>query len=404
MQITSGKKAAAVIGAAFLIGVLVYFGEGSRTKSYVNRLERNEPGMGDGIQELFYSIEGEKERYPFQLDVEERIWTKEEWEQHVDAAEAELEKTFLADNESAEHVCGRVNLCEYTQDGIIEVEWSFTPDNKIDFEGNVIEEKLIEGEAVMVSAGLTCGEYKAVYEFPIKLYTREKSEEEKRVSDILQYTKEQDKTKRQVVLPDTANGERIIWYPKKSHTVLNFLLLGAAAAGGILWGERYEKEKRRKLRDKELLLDYPEIVSRLGLLLMAGMSLQQAWKKMVGVYEQKRRQYHGKRREGYEEMCITLHELDDGVGERKAFERFGERCALSQYRRLSSVLTQNMRKGMAGIGRILNQESENAFEQRKNAAHRIGEEAGTKLLFPMMLMLIVVMVILVVPACMTMHI
>jgi len=37
-------------------------------------------------------------------------------------------------------------------------------------------------------------------------------------------------------------------------------------------------------------------------------------------------------------------------------------------------------------------------------AQRLGEEAGTKLLFPMLMMMVVIMVILVVPACMTMHI
>ena len=47
---------------------------------------------------------------------------------------------------------------------------------------------------------------------------------------------------------------------------------------------------------------------------------------------------------------------------------------------------------------LLEQEAQNAFEERKHAAKRYGEEAGTKLLFPMMLMLGIVMVILLVPA------
>lgn len=404
MQITKGKKIGIVMGAALLIGILVRFSEGSKTDSDVNQLKRNEPGRGDIRQELLYGVEGAKEKYSIQMDVEERSWTKEEWNRYLVEAKTEIERTFLAGNESAEHVSERVNLCESAADGAIEVEWSFEPENWIDAEGNIMEENLADGQIVLVSARLSCGEYESIYEFPVSLYIREKSSEDERMSDILQYAKKQDKTKQMIQLPDTAGGERIIWYSKHSYTILTFLLLGAAASLGIVIGERYEQTRKRKNRDKELLADYPEIVSQLGLLLTAGMSLQQAWKKMVGVYEKKRKQHWGKRREGYEEMCITLHELGGGVGEIKAFERFGERCGLAQYRRLASVLTQNMRKGMAGIGRILNQEAENAFEQRKNTAHRMGEEAGTKLLFPMMLMLVVVMVILVVPACMTMNI
>lgn len=55
-------------------------------------------------------------------------------------------------------------------------------------------------------------------------------------------------------------------------------------------------------------------------------------------------------------------------------------------------------KGTRGITVLLEQEAQNAFEERKHAAKRYGEEAGTKLLFPMMLMLGIVMVILLVPA------
>jgi len=44
-----------------------------------------------------------------------------------------------------------------------------------------------------------------------------------------------------------------------------------------------------------------------------------------------------------------------------------------------------------------------AFEERKALAKRQGEEAGTKLLLPMMGMLVVVMVIVIAPALMSMQ-
>ena len=45
-----------------------------------------------------------------------------------------------------------------------------------------------------------------------------------------------------------------------------------------------------------------------------------------------------------------------------------------------------------------------AFEDRKARARRLGEEAGTKLLLPMFLMLTVVLVIVIVPAFLSMQI
>ena len=86
------------------------------------------------------------------------------------------------------------------------------------------------------------------------------------------------------------------------------------------------------------------------------------------------------------------------MGEQKAYEHFGERCGGAMYRKFANILTQNLKKGSQGVVALLEQEAENAFEERKRAAKRYGEEAGTKLLFPMMIMLGIVMVILIIPA------
>ncbi len=47
---------------------------------------------------------------------------------------------------------------------------------------------------------------------------------------------------------------------------------------------------------------------------------------------------------------------------------------------------------------MLELEMNDAFEQRKTTAKRLGEEAGTKLLLPLFLLLGIVMVIVIVPA------
>ena len=62
------------------------------------------------------------------------------------------------------------------------------------------------------------------------------------------------------------------------------------------------------------------------------------------------------------------------------------------------MLSQNLKKGTKGLAPLLKQEADNAFEERKSLAKRLGEEAGTRMLLPMFLMLAVVLVIIVVPA------
>lgn len=123
--------------------------------------------------------------------------------------------------------------------------------------------------------------------------------------------------------------------------------------------------------------------------------------RLAREYE-KERQDGGKKRYVYEELCVLLQEMRDGVSETKAIERFGKRCRLLPYLRFSSVITQNMKKGAEGLLAILETEALESLEQRKERALQLGEKAGTKLLFPMILMLGIVMGIIMVPAFMTM--
>ena len=79
------------------------------------------------------------------------------------------------------------------------------------------------------------------------------------------------------------------------------------------------------------------------------------------------------------------------------------RCGLSCYRRLGNWLARNLRQGLSGAERMLEEEMEQALSEKRNRALRYGEEAGTKLLFPMGLMLCIVLIMLLVPAFMQLY-
>lgn len=153
-----------------------------------------------------------------------------------------------------------------------------------------------------------------------------------------------------------------------------------------------------------MMIDYAGIVGKFSLLLGAGMNISLAWEKIAFAYQKKREQGQIEKRYAYEEMLNTLYEIRDGVGELQAYENFGIRCQLSIYRRLSVLIVQNVRKGAQGMQRLLEQEEWEAYEQRKAYARQMGEEAGTKLLLPMGIMLAIVLAILVIPAGMTLNI
>ena len=91
-------------------------------------------------------------------------------------------------------------------------------------------------------------------------------------------------------------------------------------------------------------------------------------------------------------------EMERGISEIQAYENLGKRARCSAYRTFSTLLVQNLRKGGSDMAKILEREADEAFEERKKRARVLGEEAGTKLLLPMLMMLGVVMAVLMVPA------
>ena len=213
-------------------------------------------------------------------------------------------------------------------------------------------------------------------------------------SRYLKSGNQKNKTKKNFILPKKLGKKEIQWKEQNPHTVGILLLLGVVTGVLLKFRGLEEERKKKKKREEELLLSYPQLVTTLALLIGAGIPVSKAWGRMAGRYKKNGTVKNA----AYEEICYTWNEIQDGVGERKAYENFGNRCALWQYKRLASLLTQNLRKGSSELTELLSKESELAMEQRRNLAKQLGEEAGTKLLLPMMLMLSIIMVLIIVPA------
>ena len=156
------------------------------------------------------------------------------------------------------------------------------------------------------------------------------------------------------------------------------------------------EELTRLRRNKKKKTKQPETEAQFLALFNRGTV---AWIKIVNDYDSRIKQ-QGKRAV-YEEMKYTCRQMDGGVPEAECYEKFGRRCGTQEYMRFGALLSQNLRKGTKGLNDLLRLEAIQSFEERKARARRLGEEAGTKLLLPMFLMLAEVLVIVVVPAFFT---
>lgn len=167
---------------------------------------------------------------------------------------------------------------------------------------------------------------------------------------------------------------------------------------GVYPLQKEKAKKQQELVRKEMQRDYPDIVQKLVLFLRAGFTIRKAMEKIADGYLRSREKYHAKERSAYEEIVRTCKEMQGGIYEAEAYERFGTRCGISQYKILSVLLVQNLKKGNQNLLELLEREEAVAEDERKRSAKVRGEEASTKLLLPMVLQLIVVLMILMIPA------
>ena len=93
--------------------------------------------------------------------------------------------------------------------------------------------------------------------------------------------------------------------------------------------------------------------------------------------------------------------MQDGVGEAEAYTSFASAISLTRYRNLTGLLLQTLQTGGSDIKEQLNEQLRGAFAEQKRTARIRGEKAGTKMLMPMFLMLLIVLVVILVPAFLT---
>ncbi|MBP5734004.1 MAG: hypothetical protein J6W66_09315, partial [Lachnospiraceae bacterium] len=138
-----------------------------------------------------------------------------------------------------------------------------------------------------------------------------------------------------------------------------------------------------KKRKDLLMMGYPNFVHSLALYLIAGMTIRGAFSELGKTNDLALR---------------TVREIGAGQSEVTAYERFGKRAGVREYVKLSTLLCQNLKKGNSTLLARLEEEAMLSAESRIQSGKRLGEEAGTKLLIPMVMMLAIVMLIIMVPA------
>ncbi len=395
-----GKAGMIFCAGSILCMVILWVKEGAET---VTVLERPEYGEMEAIYQLEVEREG-GERLPMEVAVSERAVTQEEAGQWFEEAYEEICKDMLGKNKSMGHVDTDLTLPEKAGNGLVKAEWISQSQELFNDWGELQKqpgELRQEGETGYYELLLSCGGYSCQYEIELTVYPPEQTEEEILLDALeTELLKEQEKERdeRKIPLPETYGNEKLTWFLDGEGNIGNWIL-GIPVALGLLFivRERQQEKGKLKAREREMLMDYPELVSKFTVLLQAGLTARNVWERMVKEYEE-RKMAGKKSRYAYEEMSITWKQMKNGMYESRAYGEFGRRCGLHTYMKLGALLEQNLRQGTTKLAVRLKEEAELAFEERKNLARRLGEEAETRLMLPMFMMLFMVLTVIMVPA------
>ncbi len=364
-------------------------------------IDRNSYGLGSEEADLRAEITGgEKKSEEFRIVIEEQQYEEAVIRKMAEEVRDILPDAVLGSNVSLEEVRSDLNLPDSVEGYPFRITWESDNYARIYSDGSVMNEGLEKGgEAVRLTAILSCGTYREELMVPVHVYPPMYSQDEllrRKIYEALVEQEKADRSRKEIRLPEKVDGKTLIWSRKQEDSSGYLLFLaGIGAAAMYLSGDK-ELRKKVSRRNRQMLSDYPQLVTRFILYLGAGMTMRNAFRKIAFDYKKEREE--GGHRYVYEEMLLTCHQLDSGISEALAYEHFGKRCRLPQYNKFANLLAQGLKKGSSGLLEELRHESKIAFEDRRNLAKKLGEEAGTTLLLPMMLMLGIVMVLIMIPA------
>lgn len=393
------KTSVMVFGAAFILGLLAHILFLSEQK--VQTLERGDYGQEE--QEYTLLVDGLTEKeiaVEFPVSAKER--SQEEAHRLYEKVLEELPGIISEDNVSLNQVRSNLKLVSSVDDSGVQLFWQSGDSEVINSYGEVFNEELgPEGQNVLLSVRMTDGSWPEEFTLNVKVFPPLLTGEEMVKTRFLQFLEKEDerqKTEEWLTLPTEFDGRQLYYRSTDRSPFGKLMFLGVLAAVLIVQKEADGGKKKEEQRKQQLMIDYPEVLSRLIIFLGAGMSIRTAWDRISGDYRKGRENGRSRERCVYEEMYRASCQMKSGVSEQKAFQEFGRRCGSVQYMKFASLLEQSKKNGSGNLRESLKLEMAEAFEQRKHAARRLGEEAGTKLLVPLFLLLAVVMIVIAVPA------
>ncbi|WP_068775625.1 type II secretion system F family protein [Paenibacillus sp. FJAT-26967] len=170
-------------------------------------------------------------------------------------------------------------------------------------------------------------------------------------------------------------------------------LLGACLTPVILINQMDRQVKKRK---RDIIMELPEVLSKMILLINAGETVQKALSRCVDSSRLATSALQV-------ELVQAARELEMNASLPKVMEDLNKRCAMQEIALFTTTILLNYRRGGEDFLVALRSLSKELWDRRKAESRKLGEEASSKLVIPMVLIFVVVMVVVAAPAMLSMN-
>lgn len=454
------KRTLYCLAIGIIFAILSFFINRESIYENKNKIKREEFGLDKTPYSITIDVENLAKDLQFDISVSAKKYTIKEADKIFNQKFENLLINMLGNNIDYEHINKKMNFIKDLGDGI-KASYSFTAtmeldndnlsstseiknsnigtesetkeknistksemdefdyfvkyQNVVDGNGNINNENFSKTEScngfINIVLSTEVKELEGIYKsnkflVPITVIGKEMSQLEEFKVAFKNEIKNKDKEtidKNHITLPTVVNNFRIIYKDKVDFSFLIMIVLGILAAI-LLEGKDKEKIKEeKKKRERTLVLDYGQIITKILLYISSGMTIRNAIIKLADQYSLSLMKDKNKeKRCAYDEMVIVKNKLNSGYNEIKAYEEMAQNIDMRIYTRFLNILIQSIKNGNKELKNILNMEVQDALYERKQRAKKMGEEATTKLILPLMMMLAIIMIVIMMPAFMGM--
>ncbi|MCL7748011.1 type II secretion system F family protein [Halalkalibacter alkaliphilus] len=170
-----------------------------------------------------------------------------------------------------------------------------------------------------------------------------------------------------------------------------FLLFAIIFAAIIPYALVKKLEEKTTKRKQNIVFELPEFASKVALLVNAGETVQNAIIRCTTMKADDPNPL-------YIELNEAVTKLRNGESFGKVMEELSKRCGVQEVSVLTTTILLNYKRGGGELSIALRELSKELWEKRKAISKTRGEEASSKLVFPMVLVFVAVLLIIAYPA------